>query len=80
MEEQLYFIIGEDGFRRLTHAFYSQVPRDEILGPMYPPEDLAGAEKRLADFLIFLTKFLSQVFRGGDSAGLQPFYFLGFID
>jgi hemoglobin len=53
MEEQLYFIIGEEGFRRLTRAFYSQVPQDEILGPMYPPEDLAGAEKRLADFLIF---------------------------
>jgi hemoglobin len=53
MEEQLYFIIGEDGFRRLTRAFYSQVPHDEILGPMYPAEDLAGAEQRLGDFLIF---------------------------
>ena len=53
MEEQLYFIIGEDGFRRLIRAFYSQVPQDEILGPMYPAEELAAAEQRLADFLIF---------------------------
>ncbi len=53
MEEQIYFIIGEEGFRRLTRAFYSQVPQDEILGPMYPADELAGAEQRLGDFLIF---------------------------
>jgi hemoglobin len=35
-----------------VHAFYRQVPADDILGPMYPPEDLAGAESRLRDFLI----------------------------
>ena len=53
MEElDLYALIGEDGFRRLIAAFYRQVPRDEILGPMYPPADLAGAEQRLRDFLI----------------------------
>lgn len=33
-------------------AFYAQVPTDDILGPMYPPEDLAGAEERLRDFLV----------------------------
>ncbi len=33
-------------------AFYRQVPSDDILGPMYPPEDLEGAEQRLRDFLV----------------------------
>jgi hemoglobin len=51
-DARLYELIGEDGFCRLVAAFYAQVPGDEILGPMYPPEDLAGAEERLRDFLI----------------------------
>jgi hemoglobin len=51
-EEDVYATIGEDGFERLIRAFYAQVPNDPILGPMYPPEDLAGAEQRLRDFLI----------------------------
>jgi hemoglobin len=51
-EEQVYARIGEDGFARLVRAFYAQVPGDDVLGPMYPPEDLAGAEVRLRDFLI----------------------------
>lgn len=52
MEDQVYEIIGEEGFERLVRAFYRQVPSDEILGPMYPPRDLAGAEQRLRDFLV----------------------------
>ena len=51
-EEDVYGAIGEEGFSRLIHAFYAQVPADPILGPMYPKEDLAGAEERLRDFLI----------------------------
>jgi hemoglobin len=51
-ELNLYALIGEEGFARLVGAFYRQVPNDEILGQMYPPEDLAGAEERLRDFLI----------------------------
>ena len=51
-EEDVYESIGEDGFARLIRAFYAQVPNDPILGPMYPKEDLAGAEQRLRDFLI----------------------------
>jgi hemoglobin len=51
-EDQVYDTIGEEGFARLIHAFYAQVPGDPILGPMYPTEDLAGAEERLRDFLI----------------------------
>ena len=51
-EEQVYAAIGEDGFERLVHAFYAQVPGDDILGRMYPAHDLAGAEQRLRDFLV----------------------------
>jgi hemoglobin len=51
-EEQVYAAIGEDGFHRLVSAFYAQVPGDDILGHMYPPHDLPGAEQRLRDFLI----------------------------
>jgi hemoglobin len=52
-EGELYGLIGEEGFTRLVSAFYLRVPNDEILGPMYPADDLAGAEQRLRDFLIF---------------------------
>ena len=51
-DDQVYARIGEDGFTRLVRAFYAQVPGDEVLGPMYPPHDLAGAEARLRDFLV----------------------------
>jgi hemoglobin len=51
-ELDVYAAIGEDGFHRLIAAFYRQVPVDDILGPMYPRHDLAGAEQRLRDFLI----------------------------
>jgi hemoglobin len=39
-------MIGEEGFTRLVAAFYAQVPRDEVIGPMYPEHDLAGVEQR----------------------------------
>lgn len=51
-EMQLYKEIGEEGFERLVRAFYAQVPGDDILGPMYPQDDMAGAEARLRDFLV----------------------------
>ncbi|MBM3770397.1 MAG: globin [Acidimicrobiia bacterium] len=51
-EHDLYTLIGEDGFQRLVAAFYRRVPTDDILGPMYPPHDLAEAERRLRDFLV----------------------------
>lgn len=52
-ESEVYQAIGEDGFVRLVAAFYRHIPADPILGPMYPAGDLAGAEERLRDFLIF---------------------------
>ena len=51
-EAEVYTRIGEDGFARLVRAFYAQVPSDDVLGPMYPADDLAGAEERLRDFLV----------------------------
>ena len=51
-ELNVYQLIGEEGFARLVGAFYRQVPSDDILGKMYPPDDLHGAEERLRDFLI----------------------------
>lgn len=48
----VYARIGEDGFARLVRAFYAQVPDDDILGPMYPRDDMSGAEDRLRDFLV----------------------------
>jgi len=50
--DDIYGRIGEAGFARLIRAFYAQVPEDDILAPMYPKHDLAGAEARLRDFLI----------------------------
>jgi hemoglobin len=50
--DDVYAAIGEAGFERLVAAFYRQVPGDDVLGPMYPPDDLTGAEQRLRDFLV----------------------------
>ena len=52
-DNEVYELIGEDGFQRLVAAFYRRVPKDDILSAMYPKDDLAGAEKRLRDFLVF---------------------------
>ncbi|MFN2446420.1 MAG: globin [Vicinamibacterales bacterium] len=53
LDGQVYARIGEDGFTRLIRAFYAQVPADDILGPMYPADDLSGAEQRLREFLMY---------------------------
>jgi hemoglobin len=52
-EHDVYSAIGEEGLARLVAAFYRRVPHDDVLGPMYPAQDLAGAEQRLRDFLIY---------------------------
>jgi hemoglobin len=52
-ERDIYSAMGEDGFVRLVAAFYRRIPADDVLGPLYPQNDLAGAEKRLRDFLIY---------------------------
>ena len=43
---------GEPTFRRLAAAFYRRVAVDPVLRPVYPEQDLSGAEERLALFLM----------------------------
>ena len=52
-ENTIYDVVGEEGIARMVAAFYRRVPEDDVLGPMYPPDDFAGAEQRLRDFLIY---------------------------
>jgi hemoglobin len=42
---------GEPFFTALVHRFYEGVATDPLLRPMYPPGDLAPAERRLRMFL-----------------------------
>jgi hemoglobin len=53
--EQITFyeaVGGEETFRRLVSRFYRGVADDPLLRPLYPEEDLAGAEERLRLFLM----------------------------
>lgn len=52
-EQEIYEVIGYDGFERLVAAFYRQIPSDDVLAPLYPAHDLHGAEQRLRNFLMF---------------------------
>jgi hemoglobin len=38
-------------FERLVDAFYDGVMPDPVLGPLYPPDDIDGAKRRLSLFL-----------------------------
>ncbi len=51
--EELYQQLGEETLEQLITAFYSRVKVDEILKPMYPADDWAGAEYRLKEFLVY---------------------------
>lgn len=42
---------GHETFTRLVHRFYQGVADDPLLRPIYPGEDLSGAEERLRMFL-----------------------------
>lgn len=52
-DANLYDVIGEEGFARLTAGFYRRVRTDDVLSPMYPDSDWDGAQQRLHDFLVF---------------------------
>lgn len=45
--------LDEAGMRRLAAAFYRRMREDDLIGPMYPQDDWAGAEERFAGFLCF---------------------------
>lgn len=49
----VYQLIGEEGFDRLTAAFYCRVETDDILRRMYPEGELEPARLRLREFLVF---------------------------
>ena len=51
--EEIYQQLGEAGITDMVAAFYKRIPEDDLIGPMYPADDMAGSEKRLRDFLIF---------------------------
>ncbi|MEE6280404.1 globin [Georgenia sunbinii] len=42
---------GRATFERLVRRFYAGVREDDVLAPMYPPEDFDGAVERLTMFL-----------------------------
>jgi hemoglobin len=51
-EEDVYAALGDAGFTRLVDAFYHRVRADDLIGPLYPPDDFDNAQWRLRQFLI----------------------------
>ncbi len=51
-DDQVYAALGDDGFTALVAAFYARVRTDDVIGPLYPPDDWANAEWRLRQFLV----------------------------
>ena len=52
-EQTLYDAVGGDAFfHRLVEGFYTQVKKDDLIGPMYPDQDWDGAQDRLRWFLV----------------------------
>jgi hemoglobin len=45
--------VGETKLRDMVAAFYRRVRLDDLIGVMYPADDWAGSEKRLADFIVY---------------------------
>jgi hemoglobin len=60
---KVYDMLGAETFERLVAAFYRRVAVDPVLRPLYPEQDLAGAERRLRLFL--------EQFFGGPAAYAQ---------
>jgi len=52
-EAEIYRVVGEEGFEKLTASFYKRVKEDDLIGPMYPSDDWEGSEERLREFLLF---------------------------
>jgi hemoglobin len=51
-EADVFKTLGTDGFTALVAAFYRRVKADDVIGPLYPPDDFEAAEARLRGFLI----------------------------
>lgn len=53
MEEIVAREVGPEGLAAMVAAFYRRIRTDDLLGPLYPSDDLEGAEKRLREFFHF---------------------------
>ena len=51
-DRRVFGLIGEAGFTDLIARFYAKVRVDDLIGPLYPPDDWENAERRLRMFLI----------------------------
>ncbi len=51
-DADVYAALGDAVLTRLVGAFYSRVREDDLIGPLYPPDDFDNAEWRLRQFLI----------------------------
>lgn len=53
VEQQSFYdaVGGADTFHRIVARFYALVAEDDLLRPMYPDDDMDGAEDRLRMFL-----------------------------
>jgi hemoglobin len=52
LQQSFYDAVGgAETFHAIVSRFYQLVAEDEILRPLYPEEDLSGAEQRLRMFL-----------------------------
>ena len=51
--EIIFNQLGESGLEELVSAFYRRVREDDLIGPLYPDSDWDGAQRRLADFLVY---------------------------
>lgn len=58
------YLGGSAVFEALVAGFYRRVRTDDVLAPMYPPHDFAGAERRLR-------MFLEQYWGGPDTYGRE---------
>ena len=63
-EQAVYEQIGEDGFERLTSAFYRRLATDDILAPMYKQAQTESGETDLEGGRLRLREFLVQRFGG----------------
>lgn len=57
MDEPTFYdaVGGEQPLRRIAARFYEEVARDDVLRSLYPEDDLAPAQERMALFLIQVT-------------------------
>ena len=51
-EADVWQEIGEEGFVRISQAFYAEMRTDDLVGAMYPEDDWQGAEERFRDYLL----------------------------